>query len=201
MEIDFGKAHQVHRNAQRVKRESSFTKLSRKMAIVASALIITFTVGLVSGLGLNKFQGDSNPNNELISPNVSPTVSDDVQIQRAETSSQLPQELNQAKKQTPTQQAEKTSAVSQAAAKNNVSDSLQNDKYSHLILAKVYEDANMAHSAGLKLQKKGLPVFLAASGKRMKLYVGPVQGEKNARNLLAQIKKLPDFRGAILYRK
>lgn len=42
---------------------------------------------------------------------------------------------------------------------------------------------------------------MARNGKKVKLYVGPIEGKTQAYETLAQLKKNPEFAGAILYRK
>jgi cell division septation protein DedD len=72
---------------------------------------------------------------------------------------------------------------------------------SYLILAKIYPDEKEASLAGLNLKRNGMKAFMARNGKKVKLYVGPIEGKNNAYEMLAQLKKNPEFSGAILYRK
>lgn len=201
MEIDFGKSYK--RRTATVKKTNNFSNLSRRITLLLSGLVVTFTVGLVSGLSLHKLEAQDNRETEFA--NVPPAaLRDNVQINRV----QKPEaEISQPKEKNKAQVLEQDKPItpketSANIVKNKTKDLKQEkDQTSHLILAKVYDDPNEAHRYGLQLQKEGLPVFLAASGNRMKLYVGPIEGEKKARQQLAQIKRLPDFQGAILYRK
>jgi cell division septation protein DedD len=72
---------------------------------------------------------------------------------------------------------------------------------SYLILAKIYPDEKEASLAGLNLKRSGLNAFMARNGRKVKLYVGPIEGRAQAYEVLAQVKKNPEFSGAILYRK
>lgn len=72
---------------------------------------------------------------------------------------------------------------------------------SFLILAKIYPDEKEASLAGLNLKRNGMKAFMARNGKKVKLYVGPIEGKTQAYEALAQLKKNPEFAGAILYRK
>jgi len=72
---------------------------------------------------------------------------------------------------------------------------------SFLILAKIYPDEKEASLAGLGLKRSGHKAFMARNGKKVKLYVGPIDGKADAYEALAQLKKNSEFSGAILYRK
>lgn len=72
---------------------------------------------------------------------------------------------------------------------------------SYLILAKIYPDEKEASLAGLDLKRSGMNAFMARNGKKVKLYVGPIDGKAQAYEVLGQLKKKPEFAGAILYRK
>ena len=72
---------------------------------------------------------------------------------------------------------------------------------SFLILAKIYPDEKEASLAGLGLKRDGLKAFMARNGKKVKLYVGPIDGKADAYEALARLKKNSEFSGAILYRK
>ncbi len=72
---------------------------------------------------------------------------------------------------------------------------------SFLILAKIYPDEKEASLAGLGLKRSGHKAFMARNGKKVKLYVGPIDGKADAYEALAQLKKNTEFSGAILYRK
>ncbi|GAB4434622.1 MAG: hypothetical protein OHK0011_17760 [Turneriella sp.] len=72
---------------------------------------------------------------------------------------------------------------------------------SFLILAKIYPDEKEASLAGLNLKRSGMKAFMARNGKKVKLYVGPIDGKAQAYETLGQLKKNPEFTGAILYRK
>lgn len=72
---------------------------------------------------------------------------------------------------------------------------------SFLILAKIFPDEKEASLAGLNLKRSGHKAFMARNGKRVKLYVGPIEGKAEAYEMLARLKKNSEFSGAILYRK
>lgn len=72
---------------------------------------------------------------------------------------------------------------------------------SFLILAKIFSDEKEASLAGVNLKRSGHKAFMARNGRKVKLYVGPIEGKNEAYEVLAKLKKSPDFSGAILYRK
>jgi cell division protein FtsN len=74
-------------------------------------------------------------------------------------------------------------------------------KASYLILAKIFPDEKEASLAGLNLKRNGQKAFMARNGKKVKLYVGPIEGKPEAYEILAKLKKNSDFSGAILYKK
>ena len=71
----------------------------------------------------------------------------------------------------------------------------------YLVWAKTYANRMIAYRHGHFLKKQDLPVFLAKSGDKMKLYVGPVYGKNQAYQTLAKVKKWAPFKGAILHEK
>lgn len=74
-------------------------------------------------------------------------------------------------------------------------------KASYLILAKIFPDEKEASLAGLNLKRNGQKAFMARNGKKVKLYVGPIEGKAEAYETLAKLKKNSEFSGAILYKK
>ncbi|MFO1470215.1 MAG: hypothetical protein U1F27_04130 [Turneriella sp.] len=72
---------------------------------------------------------------------------------------------------------------------------------SYLILAKIFAEEKEASLAGLSLKRSGHKAFMARNGRKVKLYVGPIEGKNEAYEVLAKLKKNSDFSGAILYRK
>jgi cell division septation protein DedD len=74
-------------------------------------------------------------------------------------------------------------------------------KGSYLILAKIFPDEKEASLAGLNLKRNGQKAFMARNGKKVKLYVGPIEGKGDAYETLAKLKKNSEFSGAILYKK
>lgn len=72
---------------------------------------------------------------------------------------------------------------------------------SYLILAKIFADEKEASLAGLSLKRSGHKAFMARNGRKVKLYVGPIEGKNDAYEVLGKLKKNAEFSGAILYRK
>ncbi len=72
---------------------------------------------------------------------------------------------------------------------------------SYLILAKIFAEEKEASLAGLSLKRSGHKAFMARNGRKVKLYVGPIEGKNEAYEVLGKLKKNSDFSGAILYRK
>lgn len=71
----------------------------------------------------------------------------------------------------------------------------------YLILAKIFPDEKEASLAGVNLKRNGHKAFMARNGKKVKLYVGPIEGKSEAYEVLAKLKKSSEFSGAILYKK
>jgi len=71
----------------------------------------------------------------------------------------------------------------------------------YLILAKIFPDEKEASLAGLTLKRSGHKAFMARNGRKVKLYVGPIEGRNEAYDVLAKLKKNSEFSGAILYKK
>ncbi len=84
---------------------------------------------------------------------------------------------------------------------SQIEQAIQTTQQAYLILARIYVDEKEAHRQGMVLKKEGLRVFLARSGEKMKVYVGPVEGKDEAYEVLAKVKKHTEFKGAILYEK
>ncbi|MDW8306835.1 MAG: SPOR domain-containing protein [Leptospiraceae bacterium] len=83
----------------------------------------------------------------------------------------------------------------------NIEKALRESRELYLILARIYSDEKEAYRHGHQLKQMGFPVFLAKSGQKTKIYVGPLEGKKEAYEQLAKIKAMSNFRGAILYKK
>lgn len=105
-----------------------------------------------------------------------------------------------------------TIATANIATENESKDSVQitrpaeaaspgSKETSYLILARIYPDEKEASLAGLTLKRSGMNAFMARNGRKVKLYVGPMDNKKDAYETLARLKKNPEFSGAILYRK
>ena len=92
-------------------------------------------------------------------------------------------------------------AVKLIIPSDSVIDEVVSDKASYLIWAKTYETKEDAYRYGLALKKKGLPVFLARNGSKLKIYVGPITGKDEAYQMLSKVKSFPTFQGAILHKK
>jgi len=80
-------------------------------------------------------------------------------------------------------------------------DTSREPRSSYLILAKIFPDEKEASLAGLGLKRSGLKAFMARNGKKVKLYVGPIEGKTEAYDALAKLKRNSEFSGAILYKK
>ncbi|MBV6492183.1 MAG: hypothetical protein LDLANPLL_00174 [Turneriella sp.] len=100
-----------------------------------------------------------------------------------------------------TEKANDSVRVTKAEEKAPTENIINEAKPSFVILAKIYPDEKEASLAGLSLKRNGHRAFMARNGKKIKLYVGPIEGKSEAYAALAQIKKSAEFSGAILYRK
>lgn len=106
--------------------------------------------------------------------------------------------------QTPAGETEKVEGSVHTTHPGEIKETLVKDKHvggSFLILAKIFPDEKEASLAGLNLKRAGHKAFMARNGKKVKLYVGPIDGKHEAYETLARLKKNSEFSGAILYKK
>lgn len=89
----------------------------------------------------------------------------------------------------------------ESTSPKKIEQTIKESKEVYLILARIYEDEKEAYRQGRELKEQGFPVFLAKSGNKTKVYVGPLEGKEQAYGELAKIKAMANFRGAILYKK
>ncbi|GEM_PF-3473509 len=78
---------------------------------------------------------------------------------------------------------------------------LLDEKAKYVIFAKKYADKKKAFYDGSQLKKAGYPAFLVKSGDKIKVYVGPLGGKEEAYYYLANLKKIEQYKNAILYKK
>lgn len=161
-------------------------KVSLYLAIAFSSLAIGFIGGtqLQKNKMMREFEGkiapDSivgDPAKTIVTANVAAPSAPDTQKSSENIHTTLPDEKTHAEK----------------PAKDALG--------SFLILAKIYPDEKEASLAGLNLKRGGMKAFMARNGKKVKLYVGPIEGKTEAYEALARLKKQSEFSGAILYRK
>ncbi len=194
-DIDFGKAYR-RRPAQQADRNQSKPAGSKlhglmgRLTFGVSIFVVAFTIGLVAGMHFQKQRISAQLDADIAEQEVNKTsnvAAAGIDKKECEPPHSWDAELNRCirKKEKPAE-----TKILQPGKKN-----------SYIILGKIYPDKKKAYKAGLTLMKQGIKVFLAESGNRMKLYVGPVEGKKEAYNMLARIKKHTEFRGAILYKK
>lgn len=162
-----------------VKEESARSPVS----IYISIAIIFFTIGLVSGVKWYSVKMTKQIEETALS------------AQKSVTANNLPEtpvmKESVAKPANQAEESEKATEIQKAPA----------DKSQYIILARMYRDHAKAEKFGYLLKQAGLPVFLAENGKKMKIYVGPITGRQDAYKMLARVKKVREFKGAILYKR
>ncbi len=196
-DIDFGRFYRQKRRvslsemAQEKKRRHS--PLSNRNTLLAIAAMGIFLAGLVFGSRWERYsytrQIENNAVGEEISTaNIAPPETKEIHnsIRIEKNSEALAQPANEKKV---------------VAVQEQVEQALKNSKDAYLILAKIYSDEKDAYLHGRELKKQGLPVFLARSGKKVKVYVGPIEGKNAAYQHLSLVKSMPEFRSAIMYKK
>lgn len=197
-DIDFGKFYRKNRpfavpESRREKQQPPRGNGSASgVTVIFAVAVFCLAVGFFFGTQLQKHrysqQIEANVGSDEVSTaNISPAVKS-TQLEESVKVHSVPAD-KEAKKNV--KKSASTKVVTQATK--------QKDTY--LILAKIYPDEKEASLNGLNLKRNGLPVFLARNGKKLKLYVGPIEGRTEAYNVLGRVKNMPDYQGAILYRR
>ena len=195
-DVDFGRMYKYRHTKQRPDSFVQPGKFQQKLGVLLLVAFLSYIFGLFSGIQFERYQTQkavafgqademqvsANINNEDIDPRIN--ISADL------SASEEPQNNNEASNDNILENENQ-----------NIKDVLKSDQSSYLILARMYKEKARAYYNGSILQKKGLPVFLAESGSKMKVYVGPVRGKNDAYKMLAKVKKVPEFSGAIMYKK
>lgn len=196
-DIDFGR---IYRNRSKtgqghLKTEHVKNPVKNKLIIIGTIAFAFFVVGIFTGLRIQEYRitssieasatdAGSENNEEITTANVNTEETEDKKI-----SDSVRIDRHQAGKN------------ASAEKEKDLKKKLEAGKDSYLILASIYSEKKEAHYQGHKLRKAGLPVFLARNGQKLKLYVGPVKGRSSAYEMLAKVKNMPQFNGAILYKK
>jgi len=159
--------------------------LNKRFSVYISVSLVIFFAGFIAGVKVehNKIARVNNTINS--------------------SSADLEKEINSSNISNPKSivKTEENKKETSAPSNTELLTAIQSEKSEYLILAKIFTSKEEAHLHGLKLKKNGLPVFLAESGTRMKVYVGPISGKNEAYQVLAQVKSDNEFKGAILYKK
>ncbi|MCB1146366.1 MAG: SPOR domain-containing protein [Leptospiraceae bacterium] len=201
-DIDFGRFYRErggNRESTRTRktvRDHSITRgnsqhgglpTSQKLLVYGvSGAILLFTLGM--------FVGSRWERNRLIRQVETETVGEEMttaNVSNTKNNIQIEESLK----------VEKNSEPVAEQSEEKIRSAIEGSGESYLILARIYSDQKEAYSAGRQLMKTGLPVFLAKNGKKLKVYVGPVQGKNEAYQYLAQVKNISDFKGAVMYKK
>ena len=226
-DIDFGRLYKSQRKHHSSEYRSPLhekdnnyrSPLFRTSTFLIFLFLFAFTIGLASGVYIRESKDSYNRENiqgkkYLLSKNQNTNEFASANIGNSQNNSLNPyrEDFDSIKFPANEVQENPSSASSpddilenETEAKNNNSDLLEentvksNDSY--LIWAKTYENKQEAYRYGLALKKKGLPVFLARSGARLKIYVGPIHGKNEAYQMLAKVKSFLPFKGAILHKK
>lgn len=199
-DVDFGRMYKYKRSSSRQDPQFPAAKFQQKLGVVVFFAFLFFVLGIFTGIQFERYQSRSSDTSDALSfaEQTSANVGSEDIDPRINISADLSHEE---------EQLDKDIAESSAAAlvsqeeKPDIRKALKSEQPSFLILARIYDDKARAYYNGSVLQQKGLPVFLAESGKRMKVYVGPVKGKNAAYGMLAKVKKVPEFNGAIMYKK
>ena len=192
-DFDFGKYYQ--KNGLDSAGATGGPTWIKKLSLLGSIVIVTFFMGMITGI---IYQKDRFAPPVDGSQDSGVTQTSNINPDQAESTEEI---LNGITSNSSTQEQSSSSVQEKTAQNRGLPQALQSDQAEYIILAKIYSSYEEAHLNGLKLQKVGLPVFLTESGQKMKVYVGPITGKNRAYNMLAQIKKLREFNGAILYQK
>jgi len=194
-DIDFNKILAKKNFRDPVKEKRKFSKNTRnekrKNSIIMLALsaAVFFALGMISGKKWQKYMYTQTIEKNTLSPENTSIV---------ETANINPEveKSNLISKEKPTEDE----TVSKSETENEIIETLQQESdESFLILCRKYKSKKEAQRDGLKLLDIGVRPLLTEDGSRMKMYAGPISGKQKAYQIFAKIKKIPEFRGAILY--
>ncbi len=185
-DIDFGNAYKTRNTAPPYRRrkndKNTFYSGSTKISLFIFIFLLSFALGLLSGVYLNKNK------NLLEAKNIKTALKPPKDIFVVDN-------INSSEKNVDKFKKDKTDKHPFRIALE------QQNQDSYLIWAKTYGNKRDAYQYGLLLKEKGFPVFLARSGSNFKIYIGPIKGKKKAYQFLGEVKKITPFRGAILHKK
>ena len=185
----------------------------RKLLFIIFIFLFAFSVGLLSGIYLNNKKLE--PKNGINQEPITNYLEKDKDIEKKSKTIEnktLPKDQDEEEKMVswnigPTNSGfpDRTSRMdrqtSEKVRREKKKTKIDEKKDTFLIWVKTYQNRNQAYQHGYFLKKEDLPAFLARSGDKMKLYVGPIKGANEAYRILAQVKRWEPFKGAILHRK
>lgn len=196
-DVDFGRMYKYRHTKQRAENFVQTGRLQHKLGVLLLVAALSYLFGLFSGIQFERYQNQKDiAVDQIDQSQVSANINSEDLDPRINISADL-----SAEDSANTSNSIKEPLVSDQDAGQNIKEVLKSDQSSYLILARMYKEKARAYYNGSVLQKKGLPVFLAESGNKMKVYVGPVRGKNDAYKMLAKVKKVPEFSGAIMYKK
>lgn len=196
-DVDFGRMYKYRHTKQRTDNFVQPGRLQHKLGVLLLVAVLSYLFGLFSGIQFERYQNQKDiAAGQVDQSQVSVNISNEDLDPRINISADL-----SAEDSTSNSNAIEEPQISDQDAGQSIKEVLKSDQSSYLILARMYKEKARAYYNGSVLQKKGLPVFLAESGNKMKVYVGPVQGKNDAYKMLAKVKKVPEFSGAIMYKK
>ena len=197
--IKFSKKSNIKQDILRYRQKNILMQNLRKLSFAIFSFLFVFTVGLLSGIYLNTKKSESREN--LEQEPITNYLGEGLKLQ----------------KETKNRKDKNTQAGKEKIISRNIGSKVENrlyneiesagqissekEKSTFLIWVKTYQDRSKAYQHGYFLKREKLPAFLARSGNKMKLYVGPINGKNEAFKILARVKGWRPFKGAILHRK
>lgn len=187
----------------RAKGQERSSFFSSRMLLWISFFIL-FSAGVFTGIRVQSWiyqkQIDSNIEpSEISLANIPRTSNEDAEENSISDSLHI--DAHAGNSSAPAEQPATQNGVATTHSEENFAENLRQAQDAYIILARIYDDEREAHRQGLVLKKEGLDVFLARSGDRMKVYVGPVEGKQEAYGVLMKVKKHSEFKSAIMYKK
>ncbi|MDH5717360.1 MAG: hypothetical protein OEZ22_06950 [Spirochaetia bacterium] len=168
--------------SKKIKRTNSGYNYN-KLIIGLGAVVIIFFLGILGGIRWQMHKFDYNK--------IDLEKNEDLSLSTANINPEINKENNNRSKE------EKITLN----PGNSTKSPLKFEEDAYLILCRKYSDKKEAHRQGFMLKKTGIPIFLVETGSKMKIYAGPITGKDDAYTLFAKIKAMPEFNGAILYKK
>lgn len=202
-DMDFSRYYRHKHNHKHSHQNTSFAgKLKSKLMTWTGIIFFFFVTGMIIGMQWQKKVLTDGLENQVLSTDSEQVPLNTANIAPQQETSQFEDLIKERSEKLEKQHgSSNVSNKKSSESKDKTQEKVKDNGITYLIYAKSYSDREQAYLHGRNLKKGGFPVFLARSGEKMKVYIGPVTGKKEAYNMLARVTRIPEFKGAILYEK